>query len=326
MGVFSGNMLAIALELAPQDPAYEDIASKFFAHFLYIAKAMNDFSGEGLWDEADGFFYDFLHVDGQPPIPMRVPSVVGLIPLMAVEVGDQSMLEKLPDFAKRVRWFLKNRPDLTESIAYMESQGIGRRFLLAIVDRDKLLRVLRRMLDETEFLSPHGLRSLSRVLRDHPYTLAVGGSDHTIEYEPAESRSGSFGGNSNWRGPVWFPINYLLIEALQKLHYYYGDDFKVEMPTGSGKYATLWEVATELSHRLIDIFERDAGGRRAVFGGNATFQTDPLWRDLIPFYEYFNGDDGAGLGASHQTGWTGLVAKLILQCGEYCGQEKHPLA
>src|SRR5579862_8026380 len=325
MGVFSGNMLAIALELAPISTAYQDIASKFFAHFLYIAKAVNEIGGEGLWDDADGFYYDVLRVDGRESTPLRVRSVVGLIPIIANEVAEPGTLARLPELAKRVRWFVRHRPDLTQTIAYMERGGIEERYLLALVNGDKLVRILRRMLDESEFLSPYGIRSLSRVYAERPYVLALGGSNHEIAYEPAESRSGEFGGNSNWRGPVWFPINYLLIEALQKLHYYYGDDFKVEMPTGSGTYLTLWEVATELSHRLIALFERDGTGRRAVFGTNATFQDNPLWRDLVPFYEYFHGDTGAGLGASHQTGWTGVVAKLILQCGEYCGQERHPL-
>jgi hypothetical protein len=325
MAVFSGNMLALALELA-DDPAYEDIASKFFAHFLYIAKAMNAPNGDGLWDDRDGFYYDALHTEGREPIPLRVRSLVGLIPLIAAEVSERDTMDKLPSFAKSVEWFVSHRPDLTESIAYMQRGGIQERYLLAIVDRDRLVRIVRRMLDPAEFLSPHGIRSLSRVYLDRPYTIATDGVEHRIAYEPAESRTGMFGGNSNWRGPVWFPINFLLIEALQKLHYYYGDDFKIEMPSGSGFYMTLWEIASDLSQRLMTIFERDASGRRAVFGGNQTFQTNPLWRDLIPFYEYFNGDDGAGLGASHQTGWTSLVGKLILQYGEYTARDKHPLS
>ncbi len=325
MGVFSGNMLAIALDLARGEPAYEDIASKFFAHFLYIAKAINEIGGEGLWDEADGFYYDFLHVPGREAIALRVRSLVGLIPLAANEVSERDGVANLPDFLKRVDWFVKHRPDLTESIAYMEPGGSHERYLLALVDRDKLIRILGRMLDETEFLSPFGIRSLSRIHLEHPYVLDVDGNQRSIGYEPAESQTGTFGGNSNWRGPIWFPINYLLIEALQKLHHYYGDDFKVELPSGSGNYFTLWEVADDLSRRLISIFERDASGRRAVFGGNQTFQTNPLWRDLIPFYEYFHGDNGAGLGASHQTGWTALAGKLILQRAEYAGQQKRPV-
>jgi Glycosyl hydrolase family 63 C-terminal domain len=322
MAVFSSSMLAIALELARELPAYEDIASKFFAHFLFIAQAMNELGAEGLWDEADGFYYDSLH-DGNRSIPLRVRSAVGLIPLIACAVSENTTFESLHDFRKRVRWFVENRPDLTESIAYMEREGIGQRYLLALVDTDKLLRILRRMLDPDEFLSPYGVRSLSRVHLEHPFELDLGGAHYAIGYEPAESQSGTFGGNSNWRGPIWFPLNFLFIEALQKLHYYYGDDFKVEMPSGSGSYSTLWDVASDLSQRLIGIFTRDGSGRRAVFGGNDTFVQNPLWRDLIPFYEYFHGDNGAGLGASHQTGWTALVAKLILQQCTY--REKHPL-
>ncbi len=325
MAVFSGNLLAIALVLSQTRPAYEDIANKFFGHFLYIAKAMNTLGGSGLWDDADGFYYDWLQPEGEAPFPLQVHSIVGLIPLIASEVAEHAQVANLPDFLKRADWFVKHRPDLTESIAYMEAGGIRQRYLLALADSSKIIRMLGRMLDESEFLSPYGIRSLSRIHLEHPYVLSVDGTTRSIGYEPAESQTGSFGGNSNWRGPIWFPINYLLIEALQKLHYYYGDDFKVEMPSGSGHYATLWEVADELSRRLIAIFERDSSGRRAVFGGNTTFQNDPLWRDYIPFYEYFHGDNGAGLGASHQTGWTALVGKLILQRGEYAGQQKHPL-
>jgi len=320
MAIFSGNMLAIAVELSQTQTAYEDIASKFFAHFLYIAKAVNELGG-GLWDENDGFYYDSLCLPGEGAIPLRIHSVVGLIPLIANEVSERDVVANLPEFLKRVRWFVEHRPDLTESIAYMEPGGVHERYLLALADSQKLKRLLRRMLDDSEFLSPYGIRSLSRIHLEHPYVLTLDGRSRSIGYEPAESRTGDFGGNSNWRGPVWFPINYLLIEALQKLHYYYGDDFKIECPTGSGKMLTLWDVADELSRRLIAIFERDAAGRRAVFGGNEVFQTNPLWRDYVPFYEYFHGDNGAGLGASHQTGWTALVGKLILQRGEYAGQQ-----
>ena len=326
MGVFTLNMLAIALELACEMPVYEDIASKFFEHFLLIADAMNKIGGQedrGLWDDEDGFYYDYLHVDGNV-VPLRIRSLVGLIPLLAVETFDGTIRDKLPNFAKRVDWFVRNRPDLIENIAEMNEGGFSVRRILSIVDRDQLGRLLTRMLDEDEFLSPHGIRSLSREHAAQPYSLRLNGVEYRVDYEPAESTSGLFGGNSNWRGPIWFPINYLIVEALQKFHYFYGDDFKVEMPTGSGRYMTLWEVSMELSHRLASIFTRDASGRRAVFGGDEMYQNDPLWRDYIPFYEYFNGDDGAGLGASHQTGWTALVAKLIQQCGEYCKQGKHP--
>jgi hypothetical protein len=327
MGVFTLNMLRIALELATKMPVYEDIASKFFEHFLLIADAMNKIGGEedrGLWDEEDGFYYDYLHAGGKV-IPLQIRSLVGLIPLLAVETFDGTVREKLPNFAKRVEWFARNRPDLIENIAEMNVGGVGVRRILSIVDRKQLLRLLGKMLDEAAFLSPYGVRSLSREHAAHPYSLEFAGMQYQIDYEPAESTCALFGGNSNWRGPIWFPINFLIIEALQKFHYFYGDDLKVEMPTGSGRRLTLWEASMELSHRLMRIFTRDADGRRPVFGGTEVFQRSPLWRDHIPFYEYFHGDNGAGLGASHQTGWTALVAKLIQQHGEYCGQGRHPL-
>ncbi|HTX60539.1 MAG TPA: glucosidase, partial [Verrucomicrobiae bacterium] len=326
MGVYTLNMLAIALELAPLLPAYEDIASKFFDHFLLIADAMNQMGGEedGLWDEADGFYYDFLHAGGRT-IPLRVRSMVGLIPLMAVEVFDAEQIANLGEFLKRVRWFERNRPDLLENVAHMNEHAVDDRRLMAIVDRDRLVRILQRMLDENEFLSPSGIRALSRVYRE-PYTIELDGMRYSIDYEPGESTSGLYGGNSNWRGPVWFPANYLLVEALQRFHYFYGDDLRVEFPSGSGSLLTLWEVASAISKRLIGIFTAREDGGRTVFGPNRTFQTDPLWRDLIPFYEYFNGDTGEGLGASHQTGWTALVAKLIQQQAEYGAQKRHPFA
>jgi hypothetical protein len=326
MGVFTLNMLRIALELALEMPVYEDIASKFFEHFLLIADAMNKIGGDedrGLWDDEDGFYYDYLHADGNV-VPLRIRSLVGLTPLFAVETFDGTFRQKLPSLSKKMDWFVQNRPDLIENIAEMQAGGVGTHHILSIVDRNRLGRLLARMLDEDEFLSPYGIRSLSREHAQHPYSLELAGREYTIDYEPAESTSGLFGGNSNWRGPVWFPINFLIIESLQKYHHFYGDDFKVEMPTGSGKLMTLWDVSMELSHRLIHIFTRDADGRRAVFGGNEIFQRSPLWRDYVPFYEYFHGDNGAGLGASHQTGWTALVAKFVQQCGEYCRQGKHP--
>ncbi|HET6275923.1 MAG TPA: hypothetical protein VFE16_08355 [Candidatus Cybelea sp.] len=326
MGVFTLNMLAIALELAREKPVYEDIASKFFEHFLLIADAMNKIGGDedrGLWDEEDGFYYDYLHVDGSV-IPLQIRSLVGLTPLLAVETFDGTMREKLPGLAKKIDWYVQNRPDLIGNIAEMNVGGVGIRHILSVVDRDRLGRLLSRMLDESEFLSPYGIRSLSREHAEHPYSLQLGGKEYRIDYEPAESTSGLFGGNSNWRGPVWFPLNYLIIEALQKYHYFYGDDFTVEMPTGSGRRLTLWQVSMELSHRLIGIFTRDGDGRRAVFGADELFQRSPLWRDYIPYYEYFHGDNGTGLGAAHQTGWTALVARLVQQCGEYCRQGKHP--
>ncbi len=324
MAVFTLNMMVIALELALEMPVYEDIASKFFEHFLLIADAMNKIGGEedrGLWDDQDGFYYDYLHVAGTV-IPLRIRSLVGLIPLVAVETFDGTIREKLPNLGKKIEWYARNRPDLIGNIAEMNLGGVGIHHILSVVDRRRLELLLHRMLDESEFLSPFGIRSLSREHAQHPYSLWLQGREYRIDYEPAESSTGLFGGNSNWRGPIWFPINYLIIEALQKFHYFYGDDVKIEMPAGSGNFLTLWEVSMELSHRLMRLFTRDADGRRAVFGGNETFQRNSLWRDYIPFYEYFHGDNGAGLGASHQTGWTALVAKLIAQHGEYCGQRQ----
>ncbi len=318
MAMYSLNLMAMALELAKEDPSYEDLASKFWEHFLYIAKAMSHRGEDGitLWDDEDGFFYDVLHTPESEPFPMRVRSLVGLIPLFAVETLEPELLERLPGFKRRLEWFIENRRDLSANVACMKSPGRGERRLLSVVNREQLRSVLQYMLDENEFLSPHGIRAVSRHHREHPYVLSVNGTEHRVDYEPAESSTGLFGGNSNWRGPVWFPVNYLLIESLQKFHHYLGDDFKVECPTGSGNFMTLWEVAAELSQRLSAIFLRDGDGRRPVHGGTEKFQTDPHWRDLILFYEYFHGDNGAGIGASHQTGWTGLVAKLLQQSGE----------
>jgi hypothetical protein len=316
MGMYCLNMLAIALELAKEDPAYEDVASKFFEHFVYIAHAMHDLGGEGLslWDEHDGFFYDVLHSDGQHA-RIKVRSMVGLIPLFAVETLEPEIVDKLPGFQRRMQWFVDNHPELEEHVETTAKPGGGRRCLLSIVSRDQLVRVLRVMLDESEFLAPHGIRAVSRFHRDHPYVLRIDDMEHRVDYEPAESASGLFGGNSNWRGPIWFPVNYLLIEALQKFHYFFGDALKVPCPTGRGPMLDLWSVAGELSRRLTRIFLRDEDGRRPVYGGTEKFQRDPHWGDLILFYEYFHGDNGAGIGASHQTGWTGLVAKLLQQSG-----------
>jgi hypothetical protein len=318
MGMYCLNMLAIALELAREDPAYEDVASKFWEHFVYIAYAMNNLGDEGieLWDEADGFYYDVLHLSDGNHFPLKVRSMVGLIPLFAVETLEPELLARLPGFKRRLEWFIDHRPDLTHNLACMRTPGRGERRLLSIVDRDRLRRVLHYMLDEEEFLSPYGIRALSCVHRDYPYTLSVNGMEHRVDYEPAESSTSLFGGNSNWRGPIWFPVNYLLIESLQKFHYYLGDSYRVECPTGSGQLLTLWEVAAELSRRLSRIFLRGTDGHRPVYGGTEKFQRDPHWRDLILFHEYFHGDNGAGIGASHQTGWTGLVAKLLQQSGE----------
>jgi hypothetical protein len=322
MAMYCLNMLAIALELASQDSDYEDVAVKFLEHFFYIAHAMNDRpavrgdDGVDLWDEDDGFYYDVLHTGDGRHLFLRVRSLVGLIPLFAVETLDAELLDRLPEFRKRLGWFLRNRAELCASAASVSDPGSGGRRLFSVVNEERLRILLKRGLDETEFLSPYGIRSLSRIHRDNPYDLKLDGGNYGVGYEPAESSSGLFGGNSNWRGPVWFPLNYLLIESLQKHDYYYGSEFKVEHPAGSGKMNTLWEVSQDLSRRLIQLFLRDGQGRRAVFGTNELFQTDPHWRDYIPFHEYFHGDNGMGLGASHQTGWTALVAKLIQQSGE----------
>jgi hypothetical protein len=271
---------------------------------------------KGLWDEADGFYYDVLHFPDGRHEPMKVRSMVGLIPLFAVETLEPELLERLPGFKRRLEWFVDNRPDLVSNLACMRTSGMAKRRLLSIADGEKLRRILRIMLDEREFLSPYGIRAVSQFHRDHPYALAVNGMTHRVDYEPAQSSNGLFGGNSNWRGPIWFPVNYLLIESLQKFHHYLGDHFKVEFPTGSGQFLTLWQVAGELSRRLTGIFLRDSTGKRPVYGNLEKFQTDPNWRDLVLFHEYFHGDSGAGLGASHQTGWTGLVTKMLQQSGE----------
>ena len=317
MAFFALHMMKMALELAKEDRVYQDMATKFFEHFLAIAHAMTEGGrrGSGLWDDEDGFFYDSLHLpDGQVKV-LKVRSLVGLMPLLAVETLEPELLESMPDFDRRLRWFLRHRPNLSSNMAAIDVPGEGQRRLAAIATRERLASVLRYMLDEDEFLSPYGVRSLSKYHAAHPYQMEVGGQRFSVRYEPAESRSGLFGGNSNWRGPVWFPINFLLIEALQRFHHYYGDNFTVEMPTGSGKRVTLNEVATDLSRRLIALFLRDQDGRRPVFGDAVRFQEDPHWQDGILFYEYFHGDEGAGLGASHQTGWTALLAKLIAQSG-----------
>ncbi len=317
MGMYCLNMLAIALELAKQDAAYEDVASKFFEHFVYIAHATRELGDDAinLWDADDGFYYDVLHSDGAA-YPMKVRSMVGLVPLFAVETLEPEIVDRLPGFKRRMQWFIDNHPEFREHVEMTTKPGDGTRRLLAIVAREQLPRVLRFMLDEAEFLSPHGVRALSRYHRDHPYVLRLDGMEHRVDYEPGESSSGLFGGNSNWRGPVWFPMNYLLIESLQKFHHFYGDTLKVPFPTGSTATLSLWQVATELSRRLTRIFLRGPDGRRPVYGGTEKFQRDPHWRDLVLFYEYFHGDNGAGIGASHQTGWTGIVAKLLQQSGE----------
>jgi Mannosylglycerate hydrolase MGH1-like glycoside hydrolase domain len=313
MSMFSLQLMAIALELARTNAVYEDVATKYFEHFLYIAGAMNDIGGEGiaLWDDEDGFFYDVLRGPDGGMTRLRVRSMVGLIPLLAVDTIEPGVLDEVPGFARRLDWFLADRPDLARLVSRWRDPGMADRRLLSLVRADRMKRLLRRMLDPDEFLSPYGIRSLSRSHADAPFELAFEGERYMIGYEPAESRSGLFGGNSNWRGPVWFPLNFLLIEALRTFHRYYGDDFLVEHPTGSGDRSSLGHIADDLAARLVAIFRRGAEGRRPVFGDDERSQLDPEWRDRLLFYEYFHGDTGAGLGASHQTGWTALVAPLL---------------
>ncbi|MDE5097442.1 MAG: glucosidase [Trichodesmium sp. St16_bin4-tuft] len=319
MAMFCLDMLRIALELALENDVYEDIASKFFEHFLYIVDAMNHLGpgGTQLWDETDNFYYDVLHEPGKEDIHLKVRSIVGLIPLFAVAIIDSETLQKLPKFKKRVNWFMQNRVDLSANVACLEACGIESERLLAIVSPERLKIILEKMLDENEFFSDYGVRSLSRYHAENPYIFYADEDEYRVDYEPAESVSAMFGGNSNWRGPIWFPINHLMIESLQRFHNYLGDDFRVECPTGSGQMMNLWEVSLEIEARLINIFLKDKNGKRPVYGDTEMFQNDDHWQDLILFYEYFHGDKGAGLGANHQTGWTGLVAKLIQQRSEY---------
>jgi hypothetical protein len=316
MGMYCLNLMAIALELARTEPAYEDVATKFFEHFMYIANAMNNIAGEGieLWDDQDEFFYDVLHL-GQTKFRLKVRSMVGLIPLFAVETIDPELIDMLPRFKRRLEWFLTNKPELARLVSHWDVPGSGQRRLFGLLRGHRMKRVLKRMLDETEFLSEYGIRALSKYHAANPYIIHVDGQEYRVDYQPAESNTSVFGGNSNWRGPIWLPVNYLIIESLQKFHHYYSDDFRVEYPTNSGQFLSLNEIAAELSRRLINIFLKDEEGHRPVYGGTEIFQNDPHWRDYILFFEYFHGDNGAGLGASHQTGWTALIAKLIQQSG-----------
>jgi hypothetical protein len=313
MAMFSLNMLAIALELARENPAYEGVASKFFEHFVQIAHAMDRraCSELSLWDEEDGFFYDALHLPGGEHRHMKVRSLVGLIPLLAVETLEPDVVAALPGFRRRLEWFVENRPEFREHLETLDAPGGGARRLLSIVSREQLPRVLRRMLDEDEFLSPHGIRAVSQYHRDHPYVLTVDDREYRVDYEPAESTTGMFGGNSNWRGPVWMPVNYLLVRSLQRNAQSLGEGFEIEYPTGSGRHLGVAECADDLRRRLVSLFLRGPDGRRPCHGWTGKLQDDPRWRDNVTFHEYFHGDDGAGLGASHQTGWTGLVADLI---------------
>lgn len=315
MGMYCLNMWTIAMELAEVDSSYEDMASKFFEHFLYIADAINYQKGEGpsVWDEEDGFYYDVLHLPDGTHRRLKVHSMVGLIPLFAVATLEEDQLEKLEGFNRRFNWFLNNRKDLCQEIASLKLPGESNRHILSILNKEKLKRILSRMLSENEFLSPYGIRSISYFHKDNPFHLHCDGKVHSIDYEPAESCSRLFGGNSNWRGPVWFPLNFLIIESLQKYHHYYGDSFKIECPTGSGNYKNLWEVADFISDRLIRLFVKDEKNRRPVYDSITIMQTDPYWKDYFLFYEYYNGDNGKGIGASHQAGWSAIVAKLLQQ-------------
>jgi hypothetical protein len=310
MAMYCQNMLELALLLAEHDETYQDMATKFFEHFALIASALND---KGLWDEQDGFYYDVLSLGDGSQIPLKARSVVGLLPLAAVTTLGPATMDRLPDFMQRVEWFTTHRSEARGVVQHMDSPVHAGWRMLSIVDEERLRRLLVPMLDPNEFLSDHGLRALSKFHEANPLRVDVDGVMATLDYEPAESTSGLFGGNSNWRGPVWFPINYLLLETLRVYHRYFGDGCTVECPTGSGQKRNLSEVADELAARLTRLFLRDEAGRRPVFGGYELFQTDSAWRDQIPFHEYFHGDTGAGLGASHQTGWTGLVADLIVR-------------
>ena len=312
MAFYCLTMLSMAIELASEDPACEDVASKFFEHFVAITDSINTLGGAGLWDEEDGFYYDQLRVDGRN-FPLKLRSMVGLVPLFAVEVLEESVIAKLPGFRKRMQWFLENRPHLARHISYREGalgKSHGHR-LLAIPSKERLERVLRCLLDEGEFLSPHGIRALSRVYGERPYTFTIGAEQYRVAYDPGESTTSVFGGNSNWRGPVWFPVNYLLVEALERYHHYYGDLLQVEFPSGSGRRMNLRQVALELARRLCAIFLPDASGRRPCHGDERRYAEDPHWKDLLLFHEYFHGETGRGVGASHQTGWTALVVRLL---------------
>ncbi len=314
MAAFCLNLMRIALELAMENPVYQDMANKFFEHFLTIAQAMSNMGtgNHGLWDEQDEFYYDTVRMPGDVSIRLKIRSMVGLLPLFAVEVIDDEIMHKLPDFAKRLNWLFDNRPGMAALVSRWHEKNPDQKHLLSLLRGHRIKRILYRMLDETEFLSPYGVRSLSKFHGKHPYQFKIDGQLLTVQYTPAESNIPLFGGNSNWRGPIWFAPNFLLIEGLQRFHHYYGDDFKVEYPTNSGKFLTLEQISEELSKRLSSVFLRDEKGRRAVFGKNEKMQNDPHFKDHILFYEYFDGDTGNGLGASHQTGWTGLVCKLLI--------------
>lgn len=327
MGMYCLNCLQIALELARHDTSYEDLATKFFEHFVHIADAIDNVTGqsEGLWDKEEGFYYSVLKLPNGKTINMRFQdSLVGVIPLFAVATNDPTVNEAFPHYRKHFKWFQEHHPEMLSGVADLQTPGEGQRILLAFASKTKLEKVLRKILDESQFLSPHGIRSVSKRLAEKPFIIKYAGKEYRLDYEPAESTCDIYGGNSNWRGPIWFPINYLFIETIQKFNYYYGDSFQVECPVGSGKKLNLWEVSTEISSRLIKIFLKDENGHRPVYGEIEKFQTDPHWKDYIFFHEYFHGENGAGLGANHQTGWTGLVAKMIQQYGKFVLQHETP--
>jgi hypothetical protein len=312
--MYSLNLMRIALELSLKNPVYQDMANKFFEHFLAIAAAMASMGAgaEGLWDNEDEFFYDALKLPDGGVFRLKIRSMVGLVPLFAVEVLDDEYLQSLPEFAKRLKWLLEYRPDLAALVSRWHEKGTEEKHLLSLLRGHRIKRILHRMLDETEFLSDYGVRALSKYHEQHPYELHIDGQVLGVQYTPGESTIPLFGGNSNWRGPVWMPTNFLIIESLQRFYHYYGDDFKIECPTNSGRYLTLNEISNELSQRLSRLFLRDDKGRRAIFGRYEKLQNDPYFKDHILFYEYFHGDNGKGLGASHQTGWSGLIGKLLL--------------
>jgi hypothetical protein len=311
MGLFAQTMLDMALELAVVDPTYEELAVKFLAHVVGVAAATNRVGGQAsMWDEEDGFFYDVLRVPGQWSTPLKVRTMVGLLPLCAVTVYRPEVLERLPSFVSRAQWFAEHRPELLANINHPGRPGVGGRRMLSLLTDEKIRRVLARMLDPNEFFGDYGIRSLSRHHAEHPYAFRAAGQEYRVSYQPAESESGMFGGNSNWRGPIWAPVNVMIVRALLQMYAYYGDEFTVECPTGSGCYLTLFQVAEEITKRLFSIFLRNPDGRRPVYGGVRKFQEDPRWRDHILFCEYFHGDNGAGLGATHQTGWTALIPTL----------------
>ncbi|WP_313502016.1 MGH1-like glycoside hydrolase domain-containing protein [Kaistella carnis] len=313
MAMYALNMMRISMELSLYNPIYEDMAIKFFEHYLYIAEAMDNLgeTKNGLWNEEDGFFYDLLQLNNGDSVSLKLRSIVGLIPMFAVEVVEHTLLEKLPNFRKRMDWILKNKPELANLVSHWEVEGKGGKHLMSVLRKTRLTRILQRMADEKEFLSPYGIRSMSKVYEDNPYTFSVDGKDFKVKYTPAESDSSMFGGNSNWRGPIWFPINFLIVESLQRFHYYYGDSLQIEYPTNSGESRNLDFVATDLSKRLYSIFSKDEHGNRPFNGGNDLLNHNEFFKNYIMFHEYFNGDTGEGIGASHQTGWTATIAKLI---------------